>query len=204
MASRVVQNSATTQHWRREFRNQPSNRKLNSSAQSSTDSITWTSRTNPNTGVSYGRVIWNSTVGAFIAWGEGNATPASTGQVAYSTNGTTWTAVNAQQNINAMSANTATTQMLSPMLDLWNQRYGLQIADGYYWLLGGTVGMVSTNGTKWTTFIWGRNYNDGLTQAVLWSSTNSSWIMYGIYGNGYAMAVTPNQGQFVIYNSTVS
>jgi hypothetical protein len=127
----------------------------NGACSTSADGITWTARTMPSTIISYSQLVWNATVGKFLAIMSWRTT--AVGNAALSTDGITWTAVTiASKNFSnptGMDATSANYQMANTA----PQFSKLHVIDGEF--VGYANGLVwtSSDGTNWTAT------NTGLT-----------------------------------------
>lgn len=165
----------------------------------STDTITWSSRTSPQTGNDWNQVAFNN--GRFLAISNYVNSGFS---AAYSTNGTTWTGTNilinkASENVGTFLGNDWRTAVayLIPGGDTNsnNSQQYIWTGDGYFYLQYGANIFVSTDAISWGTI------NQGFMGGyqTLWHPT------YGLIqveiGGNVAKFGFPSTTTYVVYNS---
>jgi len=168
------------------------------SIQTSTDSITWTSRTSPQTGAIWTHVAYNSTNGYYFVLGKSVSSNIS---AAYSTDGTTWTGVlpvigKASETIAATYSGVDYRKQVAILgSDIASQKNKLFSGGGYFYINFGESVYLSTTGQKWDIIV---NREAGSTiyhptyGLIGWntSETRHAWLH----------SITAS---YVIYNSTI-
>lgn len=175
----------------------------NGSITTSTDSITWSARTSPQTGTAWSSVAFQN--GIFLAVANGISNNVS---VAYSTNGTTWTGIQPTLNKAGESLGTQNSENLrksSTIMIPATKQYksALFTGGGYFFIQYGATVHVSTDGISWGTLYRGTVVNYNYSGRHYWDNTYGLMAYVSQSNNNIGFAY-PAASTFVIYQSTVA